>query len=49
MILYLLLAFGVSAFLPGVRQPSARVEGVTTLPQLFASYPGPEFATCFVI
>ena len=49
MILYLLLAFGVSTFLPGLRQPLARVEGVTTLPQSFASYPSPELARCFVI
>ena len=49
MILYVMLAFRVSTFLPGVRQPLAGVEGVTTLPRLFASYSRPELALCFVI
>ena len=49
MVLYLLLAFGVSMFLPGLRQPLARVEGVTTLFQLFACNPSPKLARCFVI
>ena len=32
-------------FLSGVRQPLARVEGVTTLPQVFVLHPNPELAT----
>ena len=49
MTLYLLLAFGVNMVLPGVREPLARVEGVTTTPKLFAYNPSAELARCFVI